>query len=203
VSLGNIPTDQSLDAPRLFGGGVTNTLGALYVRVGNPFALPATLAFSVRYRMSPVRWDTLTDGGYFDVVPGTTRIQRDTLDLARDYDAQFIAGDFTRVGDGAALQPGARGRVVVELAWWHVTHLVITARPLTDRAATVRLRNNLIVLGQDLGAFTVTAPETTVELAVPVGSFTTGINEMVFETDSSDAAGVVIEKIQWRDGDLR
>ena len=219
VSLGNIPTDQNLDVPRLFGRGVTNTLGAIYVRVGNPFALPATLPFSVRYRMSPARWDTLTDGGYFGVVPGTTRIQRDTLDLALDYNAPFIVGDFTRVGDGVALKAGARGRIVVELAWWHVTHLEITARPLTERAATVRLRNNLSVFGQDLGAITVSAPKTTVELAVPVGSFTTGINELVFEADDADAdgdggaaadanggaaaGGVVIEKIRWRDSDLR
>ncbi|HEX2656699.1 MAG TPA: glycosyltransferase family 39 protein [Polyangia bacterium] len=199
VSLGNIPTGQSVDIPRLLGRGITNTFGALYVRVGNPFALPATLPFSMRYRLPPARWDMLTNGGYFDVVPGTTRIQRDTFDLAADYNAPFITSDFVRVADGAALAQGARGRIVVELAWWHVTHVTIEARTPSASPATVRLRNNLMVFGHDLGAFTVTATGTTIELPVPTGAFTTGINELVFEADD---APVVIQKIRWRDSAL-
>jgi hypothetical protein len=56
-----------------------------------------------------------------------------------------------------------------------------------------------MVFGHDLGAFTVTATGTTIELPVPPGTFTTGINELVFEADD---APVVIQKLRWRDSAL-
>jgi hypothetical protein len=199
LSLGNVAYDKPVVVQTLVGYGFANTFEAIHTALGNPSALPASLLFSARYRVPPARWDSVTGGGVFEVVPGTWKVQRDTLSLAAPSNAAVVAGDFAKAPSGVTLQPGQRGRVVVELAWWHATHLALAAKSPTGQPVTLTVRNSLIFSGHDLGAWTIPAAGGVVERDVPDGAFTTGINELTFTTDRP----VLLESLRWRDRELQ
>jgi len=195
---GRVPFDGPVPMPQLYGDGLRHGLGSFYTRIGNPFTLPATVAFRLRYGLGPAHFDRLATGGYFEHDYRPVRLKGcDTIQFADVGHDAVIAEGLVRDAGGIVLQGGRRGRFVVPLAWFSVTHLAIEGQSLAPGGAStvLTLRVGSFFRRRLAGTVTLGPSLAVQEIAVDPRAFSSGINEVVLEAP----AGVRLRTMRFID----
>ncbi|WP_394834322.1 glycosyltransferase family 39 protein [Pendulispora rubella] len=193
IPTAGVPYDRPVPAPDLYGTAVRGTTNTIYTSIGNPWTLPATILFALRYRASPAVFDTVaTDGIFQKQYRSLAPMGPDTLSFASPPAAYFGDG-YEKTDQGARITPGRRMRSLFALYWPWVTHIHLSF-VAEGRPANVTLRTGSFFRRYDLGSVHV-EKTTEVDLAVPKNAFDSGIDELLVETD----ARVTLKSIRFID----
>lgn len=189
VGPAGLPFDRPVPAPQLYGGATTFGLGWIYDSVGNPFSLPMTVPFWMRYRAPPKVFDQLATDGIFQKQYRTLAVSMDTLSFGSPpgcYWSDTLTST-NPVVDG-------KGRFLVALYWPWVTKVRVHARPTNGGSAELRIRTASVFRTHELGTLRFDG-DRTLDLAVGPGAFDSGINEVLLESD----APITLVSWQWLD----
>lgn len=181
---GAVPFDAPVPMPRLFSDGLRRSLDGVYARIGNPLTMPATAAFWLRYGLGPAHFDRLATGGYFEHDYRPVRLKGcDTIQFADPGHDAVLAEGLVRGAEGITLQGGRRGRFLVPLAWYSVTHLAVQGQAVgpTDSSVPLTIRVGSFFRRRLAGRVTLGPAEATLEVAIDPQAFSSGINEVVLE----------------------
>lgn len=192
VGPAGLPFDRPVPAPQLYGGATSFGLGWIYESIGNPFSLPMTVPFWMRYGAPPKAFDQLAADGIFQKQYRTLAVSMDTLSFTGPPGCYWSDTLDTR---SPTVLPGKRARFLVTLYWPWVTKIRLRARAL-EGPAQVRIRTAQALSRHDLGTMRFASGEAEVqELAVGPGAFDSGINEVTLESD----APLSLVSLQWVD----
>lgn len=182
IPTAGLPNDRPSPAPELYGTAARGTMTTIYELIGNPWTLPATIPFALRYRVSPTVFDTVaTDGIFQKQYRSLAPLGTDTLSFASP-PAGYFGDGYEKTVLGARITPGHRMRSLFALYWPWVTHIHL-AFVAEDGPANITLRTRSFFGGYDVGS--VHAENTTeVDLPVPKNALDSGINELLIETDA-------------------
>ncbi|WP_420814268.1 hypothetical protein [Labilithrix luteola] len=181
-----VPNDRPVPAPQLYSRAVEYGFDSIYGAIGNPWTLPATAIFRLRYGAPPKVFDALATDGIFGKNYRTLApTLSDTVTFGAPPEAYWSA-NLERVDKQVSLRPGRRGRFLVTLYWPWVTRVRVRAKPLEGKA-TVGLKSRSFFRTYDLGTLHFVGDET-LELAPPDGAFDSGINEVLLETDAPSSS---------------
>ncbi|MBL8680231.1 MAG: hypothetical protein JNK05_13735 [Myxococcales bacterium] len=177
--------DKNHWAPNAYSVALKANLDQMYEAVGNPVNLPANAVFAARYRLHPKHMSDLIHTGFYQVyyVTGDLQIEG-TLNFAVPNQYIRYAEGCEQTPEGVRVRAGQRCRWVMTMYWPWITHLRIAATVHGDRPAVVRMRSNGFWTGQDLGSRTYApGPNQPIEWSVPENAITSGLNEIVLESD--------------------
>lgn len=180
---GRVPFDRGVSAPELYGNGLRYALEPVQQALGNPLTLPASLVYALRYGAPPSSFDRVATGGFFNhSYRPVTLAGADTVSFADPSLDVVLAEGLTRTPTGAVLRRGARGRMLVPLAWPFVTDAALTALPMrAGNGFSVRVRTGSFFRRRDGAVFAFGAGGGVVERPMPRGALDSGINELIFE----------------------
>lgn len=189
VGPAGLPFDRPVPAPQLYGGATTFGLGWIYDSVGNPFSLPMTVPFWMRYGAPPKVFDQLATDGIFQKQYRTLAVSMDTLSFSNPpgcYWSETLTSAHPVV-EGKA-------RFLVTLYWPWVTKIRVHARPTNGGAATLHIRTASVLSKHDLGALRFEGDQT-LDLSVGPRAWDSGINEVLLDSD----APLTLVSWQWVD----
>lgn len=194
VGTAGLPNTQVVPAPQLYGGATTHGLADIYEAVGNPWTLPATTVFALRYRAHPKVFDQVAADGMWQKHFRTLQIMTPDTFSFLSPPAHYWSEGLATLDDGTiGLRAHGKGRFLIALYWPWVTKVRIMAHPLAG-PATVRIKAASFWRTRDLGTLTFASRQTQ-ELVPPPGAFDSGINEVLVETDEP----VGLDTWQWLD----
>ncbi|WP_394842165.1 glycosyltransferase family 39 protein [Pendulispora brunnea] len=183
VPTSGVPNDRAVPAPELYGTAARGTMNTIYESIGNPWTLPATIPFALRYRFAPKVFDIVATDGIFQKQYRTMEpMGTDTLSFASPPSGYFGVG-YEKADQGALIRPGRRMRSLFALYWPWVTHIHLSLATDGRRPANVTLRTGSFFRRYNIGSVRVDNT-TEVDLPVPKNAFDSGINELLVETDA-------------------
>ena len=149
---------------------------------GNPFTLPASLVFGLRYHVPREKWDDMAFSGRFSRHYRTLETSDTVISFAAP-GAQFtFAEGFAVEKDGARMAAG-RGRFLVTIYWPWITHIKLAMKLNEPKDTTVKLHARGFVFGKDLGSMVYAPGREELEWTLPPNGLDSGINEIVVEAD--------------------
>ncbi|MDF2698079.1 MAG: hypothetical protein K0S65_6462, partial [Labilithrix sp.] len=168
----------------VYGAAVSVNFKDLAAKIGNPFTLPATEVFALRYHVPPQKFDDLAFTGHFvrDYRTAAT-VAFGTLSFAAPPEWVSYAEGIVLEKDGARIQSG-RGRFLLTLYWPWVTHIRLVVKVHGSKATTVRLTSKGFFLSKDLGVMVYAPGDEALEWTLPKGGLDSGINEIIVTADS-------------------
>ena len=188
--------DKPIPAHELYGTTLRHSVANIERYLGNPFVLPVSVPFALRYGVSPRHFDLVDDGLFCRRYRPPHEVwNSDTLDLADALVQKRMIEGFA-VGQAGAPEIARKARMTFDLCWHWVTDLEVTAEPVASKQP-VEVE---IVVGRFFSrrrACTITVPAAggVVKTAVDRKAFDSGINELIFET----RAPVRISKLRFID----
>jgi len=178
------PFKRSARPSELWSIGLAVSLEAVESVLGNPFSLPASLPFALRYQLYPIQWDRFTSGGvYIRYFTKPSRIGSNHLAIGGAGGPSQRFDGFGGEAGAARLGPGQSGRVMLELHWPIATHLVIEGRALGPKPTAVRIRSHGPLLGRGEVEFRLDPTAAAMPVELPEGFVDVGINELWFEAE--------------------
>lgn len=186
ASTGNVDDrigySRAVPMPELYGTGLRIGLEGVYESVGNPFVLPASLPFALRYGVHPRAFDLHTNGGMFGHSYRPVALRGpDTVPFNNPAVDGMLVEGMRRTPEGAIVRGGTRGRWLNELEWPYVTHVEISARPLGSAPVRLHVLAGSFLRRREVGSVTIPPGGGVVTLATPPGAFDSGPNEIVLE----------------------
>lgn len=183
---GRVAFDRGVSAPELYGNGLRYALEPIQDVLGNPLTLPATLVYAARYGAPPSTFDRVATGGFFNHSYRPVFLAgADTVGFADASLDVVLAEGLTRTPTGAVLRRGARGRLLVPLAWPFVTDATLTAVPLRPGTpVSIAVRTGSFWRRRDAAVFAFGPQGGAVERPLQKGALDSGINEVIFETSA-------------------
>ncbi len=179
------PFKRSVRPSELWSIGLAVSLEAVEEVLGNPFSLPASLPFALRYQLHPKQWDRFTSGGvYVRYFTKPSRIGSNHLAIGGEGGPGQRFDGFGGTAGAALLDPGQTGRAMLELHWPIATQLAITGRALGSESATVFVRSYGPLFGRGEVELTLDEKPSSVLVELPEGFVDAGVNELWFETEA-------------------
>ena len=165
----------------VYGDAVSKNVQHINEQIGNPFSLPATEVFSLRYGMTKQTFDVLSANVGFVRNYQTAQTQSDDT-LAFGTPPRWVAyGDGLVVEKEGARVASGHGRFLLHLFWPWVTHIrLVVAAPKETR---VHLTASGFVGKRELGTMVYAPDRTSVEWALPKEGLQSGFNEIEVDAD--------------------
>ncbi len=183
IPTSGVANDRPVPAPQLYGNAYINGWKWIYDGIGNPWTLPATAVFKLRYGAPPQAFDALATEGIFRRHYKTLGPAQDDTLLFASPPATYWATGFDSAPGGVAVRPGTGPRFLVTLYWPFVSRVRIHAKPLGDAPATLRVRTSSFFVGRDVGTLAFSRDET-LDLPTSPSAFDSGIDEVLLDSDA-------------------
>jgi hypothetical protein len=181
-------------APVAYSSAVKSNVGLFSALYGNPFALPASLIFALRYRVPARHFDDLaTSGAFIRDYRTAETLSDNVVSFATPPQWLVYAEGLRKTEMGARVR--GRGRFLFALFWPYVTHVRLTARVPGNTAATLKLTSRGLFTSTEMGTKTFEPGTQTIEWALPKEALTSGINEVIVESDR----GLVLQILEFID----
>lgn len=166
-----------------YGPAVTQNLADMGKTLGNPFTLPATQVFALRYRLPRTKFDDLAFSGLFvhNYLTAET-VSESAIVFATPNQQVAYAEGIAIEKEGARIASG-RGRFLFTLYWPWITHIRLAVKLAEPRETTIRLEARGFFLGTDLGSMVYAPGREDLEWTLPKGALDSGINELIVRAD--------------------